>query len=72
MTELDVNWRDDAACARADPDLFFPVSATGLDGELDDGRVRPVETPPTYKELIDALVAQARQKSDALAPPATP
>jgi WhiB family redox-sensing transcriptional regulator len=25
-----VNWRDDAACARADPDLFFPVSATGL------------------------------------------
>jgi hypothetical protein len=35
MTELTpepgpaVNWRDDAACARADPDLFFPVSATG-------------------------------------------
>ncbi len=24
-----VNWRDDAACIHADPDLFFPVSATG-------------------------------------------
>ena len=23
------NWRDDAACIDADPDLFFPVDATG-------------------------------------------
>ena len=24
-----VNWRDDAACRHADPDLFFPVGETG-------------------------------------------
>jgi WhiB family transcriptional regulator, redox-sensing transcriptional regulator len=23
------DWRDDGACLHADPDLFFPVSATG-------------------------------------------
>lgn len=23
------DWRDDAACLHADPDLFFPVSTTG-------------------------------------------
>jgi WhiB family redox-sensing transcriptional regulator len=23
------NWRDDAACRAADPDLFFPISTTG-------------------------------------------
>jgi WhiB family transcriptional regulator, redox-sensing transcriptional regulator len=23
------NWRDDAACLHADPDLFFPIASTG-------------------------------------------
>jgi predicted NBD/HSP70 family sugar kinase len=35
------------------------VIATGLDGEVREGRVRPIETPATYKELIDALITQA-------------
>ena len=26
---LRANWRDDAACLHADPDLFFPVAAAG-------------------------------------------
>jgi WhiB family redox-sensing transcriptional regulator len=25
----DANWRDNAACLHADPDLFFPVGTTG-------------------------------------------
>lgn len=25
----DANWRDDAACLHADPDLFFPVGTAG-------------------------------------------
>jgi len=24
-----MNWRDDAACRHADPDLFFPIGDTG-------------------------------------------
>jgi WhiB family transcriptional regulator, redox-sensing transcriptional regulator len=33
------NWRDDAACLHADPDLFFPVGTTGpaLD-QIDEAR----------------------------------
>jgi hypothetical protein len=26
---LRTNWRDDAACLRADPDLFFPIATAG-------------------------------------------
>jgi WhiB family redox-sensing transcriptional regulator len=26
---IDDGWRDDAACASVDPDLFFPVGVTG-------------------------------------------
>jgi WhiB family transcriptional regulator, redox-sensing transcriptional regulator len=29
-TERDGDWRADGACRRADPDLFFPISETGI------------------------------------------
>jgi hypothetical protein len=34
----DTNWRDDAACLDADPDLFFPMGTTG------DERRRPAQS----------------------------
>ncbi len=36
------------------------VVASGLDGQLHEGRVRLIETPSTYEGLIDALAAEAR------------
>jgi len=35
------NWRSAGACASADPDLFFPISATGL-GEKQIGRAKMI------------------------------
>jgi len=33
------NWRDDAACLYADPDLFFPISMTGPAlGQVDEAK----------------------------------
>jgi len=47
---MGTNWRDDAACLNADPDLFFPVGTAGL--ALDEiarakriCRACPVQTP---------------------------
>jgi WhiB family redox-sensing transcriptional regulator len=36
---MDTSWRDSAACQNADPDLFFPIGATGpaLD-QIDEAR----------------------------------
>jgi len=53
MTELDVNWRDDAACARADPDLFFPVSATGLALSQIDEAKRVCQGCPARKPCLE-------------------
>jgi WhiB family redox-sensing transcriptional regulator len=45
-----VNWRDDAVCRHADPDLFFPVAATGpalhqIDQAKRICRACPVQAP---------------------------
>ena len=44
------DWRDDAACLRADPDLFFPIGTTGPAlGQVDQAKriclACPVRTP---------------------------
>jgi WhiB family redox-sensing transcriptional regulator len=39
MTTTGTNWRDDAACLDADPDLFFPVGTTGPAlGQIDQAK----------------------------------
>ena len=45
-----VNWRDDAACRNADPDLYFPIGTTGLAlGQIDEAKricqACPARTP---------------------------
>jgi WhiB family transcriptional regulator, redox-sensing transcriptional regulator len=48
-----VNWRDDAACARADPDLFFPVSASGLALRQIDEAKRVCQGCPARKPCLE-------------------
>ena len=51
MTTHRAGWRDHAACLHADPELFFPVSATGpaLLRQVDEAkrvcRACPVQAP---------------------------
>jgi WhiB family transcriptional regulator, redox-sensing transcriptional regulator len=45
-----VNWRDDAACRNADPDLFFPIGGAGpalhqIEGAKRVCRACPVRAP---------------------------
>ncbi|GAA2079093.1 WhiB family transcriptional regulator [Streptomyces albiaxialis] len=48
-----MNWRQHAACARMDPDLFFPVGSSGP-GALQRERAKAVcRTCPVIQECLD-------------------
>jgi WhiB family redox-sensing transcriptional regulator len=46
------NWRDDAACLDADPDLFFPVGTTGPALDQTDQAKRICQACPVRKRCL--------------------
>jgi WhiB family redox-sensing transcriptional regulator len=46
------NWRDDAACLHADPDLFFPVGTTGPALDQIDEAKRICRACPVRKRCL--------------------
>ena len=46
------NWRDDAACLDADPDLFFPVGTTGPALKQIDNAKRICQACPVRKQCL--------------------
>ena len=46
------NWRDDAACLDADPDLFFPVGTTGPGLDQTDQAKRICQACPVRKRCL--------------------
>jgi WhiB family redox-sensing transcriptional regulator len=46
------NWRDDAACLDADPDLFFPVGTTGPVLDQIDEAKRICRACPVRKQCL--------------------
>lgn len=58
-----MNWRDAAACSEEDPELFFPISGSGL-GMVQIGEAKAVcgRCPVTFQCLEWALGA-ARWKA---------
>jgi WhiB family transcriptional regulator, redox-sensing transcriptional regulator len=49
---MDANWRDDAACLHADPELFFPVSMTGPALDQVDEAKRICRTCPVCERCL--------------------
>ena len=48
----DTNWRDDAACLNADPDLFFPIGTTGPALDQIDQAKRICQACPVRKRCL--------------------
>ena len=48
----DTNWGDDAACADADPDLFFPIGTTGPALDQIDEAKRICQACPVRKRCL--------------------
>lgn len=56
----DMNWRDDAACLDADPDLFFPVGTTGpAQDQVDEAKRTCLACPVRERCLAWALELDA-------------
>ena len=56
----DMNWRDDAACLDADPDLFFPVGTTGpAQDQVDEAKRICLACPVRERCLAWALELDA-------------
>ena len=52
MTTTGTNWRDDAACLDADPDLFFPIGTTGPALDQTDQAKRICQACPVRKRCL--------------------